>query len=267
MTSQFSPVQNQLLAALPIESQQRLFPHLELVILTPNTAVYESGAQRRHLYFPVDAIISLDQILDNGSSAGISMVGNEGAVGIASLMGSEFSPWRAVCQNSGAAYRILGSIMQDEMFRHSEVLKLMLRYTQSRTNQISQMAVCNRHHSIEQQLCRWLLFSLDRLSGNRLQMTHENIGNVLGVRREGVTVAANRLSKAGVIEYSRGQITVLDRTKLECISCECYAVVRKEFDRLMPQVLATGINDTLPEYIWTVKKPAHHVNGFAHAMV
>jgi CRP-like cAMP-binding protein len=267
MSSYFSPVQNQLLAAMPIEAQQRLFPHLEMVMLTPNTALYESGATRRHLYFPVDAIISLEQILENGSSAGISMVGNEGVVGIASFMGSEFSPWRAVSQNAGAAYRLLGSIMQDEFARHSEVLKLMLLYTQSRTTQISQMAVCNRHHSIEQQLCRWLLFSLDRLTGNRLHMTQENIGNILGVRREGVTVAANKLSRHGAIEYSRGNIVVLDRSKLEHMSCECYEVVKKEFDRLLPNILMQEAVEKLSEFEWTAKKSIRTGHRFACSMV
>lgn len=228
------PVHNQLLASMQPEAQERIFPHLELVKLSANTALYESGFPRRHVYFPADVIISLEQILENGASAGISMVGNEGVVGIASFMGSEFSPWRAVSQNAGVAYRLPGALMKAEFDRHSDVLQLMLRYAQSRTAQISQMAVCNRHHSIEQQLCRWLLFSLDRLGGNRLHMTQENIGNILGVRREGVTVAANKLSRHGVIAYSRGDITVLDRPRLECMSCECYDVVRKEFDRLLP---------------------------------
>ena len=236
-------------------------------MLTRNTALYDSGAPRRHLYFPVDAIISLDQILENGSSAGISMVGNEGVIGIASFMGSEFSPWRAVSQNAGSAYRLLGSIMQDEFARHTDVLKLMLRYTQSRAAQISQIAVCNRHHSIEQQLCRWLLCSLDRMSGNRLHMTQENIGNVLGVRREGVTVAANKLSRNGVIEYSRGEITVLDRSKLEDMSCECYDVVKKEFDRLLPNVMLQGAVEKAPAFERTAKKPARTNSDFACSMV
>ena len=251
---------------MPPEAQARLFPHLELVMLAPNTALYDSGAPRRHLYFPVDAIISLDQILENGSSAGISMVGNEGVVGIASFMGSQFSPWRAVSQNAGAAYRLPGSIMQDEFDRHAGVLKLMLLYTQSRTTQISQMAVCNRHHSIEQQLCRWLLFSLDRLSGNRLHMTQENIGNILGVRREGVTVAANKLSRNGAIEYSRGEITVLDRSKLECMSCECYDVVKREFDRLLPQVMTPNAIEASAVFHWTEKKHIRSGHGFAYSM-
>lgn len=266
MTSHCSPVQNQLLAAMSPEAQARLFPHLELVMLTPNTALYDSGTPRRYLYFPVDAIISLDQILENGSSAGISMVGKEGVVGIASIMGSEFSPWRAVSQNAGAAYRLLAAIMQGEFDRHADVLKLMLLYAQSRAVHISQMAACNRHHSIEQQLCRWLLFSLDRVAGNRLHMTQENIGNTLGVRREGVTVAANKLSRNGAIEYSRGEITVLDRSKLECMSCECYDVVKREFDRLLPHAMAPETTDASTVFNLTAKKHARTGNGFVYSM-
>lgn len=235
---------NRLLATLPVESQRRLFPHLELIKLSPNKTLYESGAVRRYVYFPVDAIISLEHGLENGASAGISIVGKEGAVGLASFMGSEFSPWRAVSQNAGLAQRLLGERMKAEFIRHPDVLQLMLRYAQTRTAQMSQMAACNRHHSIEQQLCRWLLFTLDRTQGNQLHMTQEHIGNILGVRREGVTVAANKLNKAGAIEYSRGAITVLDRFKLEHLSCECYQVVKKDSERLLscasarPQVVA-----------------------------
>jgi CRP-like cAMP-binding protein len=228
--------QNQLLSALHEEVLARLSPHLELVTLSSGQVLYEVGASRRYLYFPINAIISLMHVLENGASAEISMVGNEGVVGIASFMGGQCTPWRAVVQSGGQAYRLLGTRMKDEFDRHGELMQLMLRYTQTRITQMSQTAVCNRHHSIDQQLCRWLLLSLDRLQSNRLSMTQELIANMLGVRREGVTVAAGKLHKQGVIEYSRGSITVLDRTKLEALSCECYSVVKKESDRLLPVV-------------------------------
>ncbi|MEO6173252.1 MAG: Crp/Fnr family transcriptional regulator [Arenimonas sp.] len=236
MATSSSPQQNQLLAAMPMDAQRRIFPHLQLINLSSNTALYESGVSRRYVYFPTDSIMSLEHVLENGASAGISMVGNEGAVGLAAFMGSEFSPWRVVSQSAGCAYRVVGNLMREEFERHSEVLQLMLRYAQSRAAQMSQMAVCNRHHSVEQQLCRWLLCSLDRQSVNQLYMTQEQISNILGVRREGVTLAANKLNKLGAIEYSRGKISVLDRTKLEHISCECYEVVKKESNRLLPKV-------------------------------
>ena len=195
--------------------------------------IYESGDTLRHVYFPIDSIVSLLYVMEDGASAEISVVGNEGLIGIALFMGGESTPSRAIVQSGGHAYRLLGQRLKDEFNRHGELLLLMLRYTQSLITQMAQTAVCNRHHSVDQQLCRWLLLSLDRLPSNRLTMTQELIANMLGVRREGVTDAAGKLQKMGVIEYSRGHITVLDRAKLETLSCECYAVVKKETDRLL----------------------------------
>ncbi len=230
------PQRNHLLAALPAEVQQRLFPHLELVSLPLGIVLYESGDTMRHVYFPTDSIISLLYVMESGASAEISVVGNEGLVGIALFMGGESTPSRAIVQSGGQAYRLPSQYLKDEFNRHGELLLLMLRYTQALITQMSQTAVCNRHHSIDQQLCRWLLLSLDRLPGNQLTMTQELIANMLGVRREGVTEAAGKLQRQGVIEYSRGHITVLDRRKLEQLSCECYAVVKRETDRLLPYV-------------------------------
>ncbi len=233
-----TPQQNHLLAALPAEVQGRLLPYLELVQLPLGKALYEPGDALRHIYFPTDCIVSLLYVMENGASAEIAVVGNEGLVGVALFMGGESTPSRAVVQSAGHAYRLLAQRLKDEFNRHGEMLLLMLRYTQSLITQMSQTAVCNRHHSIDQQLCRWLLLSLDRLPGNHLVMTQELIANMLGVRREGVTDAAGKLQKLGVIEYMRGQITVLDRHRLEQLSCECYAVVKKETDRLLPYVPA-----------------------------
>jgi CRP-like cAMP-binding protein len=196
--------------------------------------MYESGDKMRHVYFPTDSIVSLLYVMENGSSAEISVVGNEGLVGISLFMGGESTPSRAVVQSAGTAYRLLGQRLKDEFNRHSELLVLMLRYTQSLITQMAQTAVCNRHHAIDQQLCRWLLLSLDRLEGTELTMTQELIANMLGVRREGVTEAAGKLQKLGVIEYNRGHIRVLDRPRLEKLSCECYKVVKAETDRLLP---------------------------------
>ncbi len=231
-----SPRQNHLLAALPPDVQERLFPHLELLRLPLGKALYESGDAMRHVYFPTDAIISLLYVMENGASAEISVVGNEGLIGVAVFMGGESTPSRAIVQSAGSVFRLSGQRIKDEFNRHGEMLQLMLRYTQALITQMSQTAVCNRHHSIDQQLCRWLLLSLDRLPSNQLTMTQELIANMLGVRREGVTEAAGKLQKLGVIEYSRGRITVLDRARLEELSCECYAVVKKETDRLLPYV-------------------------------
>jgi len=228
------PEQNRLLAALPGEVRQRLAAHLEPVDLPLGTVIFESGDIPRHVYFPTDSIISLLYVMQSGASAEIAMVGNEGLVGVAVFMGGDSTPSRAVVQSAGAGYRLLARHLNDEFGRHSEMLVLMLRYTQSLITQMAQTAVCNRHHSVEQQLCRWLLLSLDRLDGNHLVMTQELIANLLGVRREGVTAAAGRLQKAGIIEYSRGRIEVLDREALEQSSCECYAVVRTETLRLQP---------------------------------
>ena len=230
------PQRNTLLAALPAEVQNRLFPHLELVSLPLGMVLYESGDTMRHVYFPTDSIISLLYVMESGASAEISVVGNEGLVGISLFMGGESTPSRAIVQSGGQAYRLPSQHLKDEFNRHGELLVLMLRYTQALITQMSQTAVCNRHHSIDQQLCRWLLLSLDRLPSNKLTMTQELIANMLGVRREGVTEAAGKLQRQGVIEYSRGHITVLDRHKLEQLSCECYAVVKKETDRLLPFV-------------------------------
>ncbi|UCJ14781.1 Crp/Fnr family transcriptional regulator [Pseudomonas sp. MM211] len=227
------PQQNHLLAALPGEVQERLFSHLELVTLPLGQVLYESGESVRHVYFPTDSIISLLNVMESGASAEISVVGNEGLVGISLFMGGESTPSRAVVQSAGYAYRLQGQRLKDEFNRHGEMLVLMLRYTQALITQMSQTAVCNRHHSIDQQLCRWLLLSLDRLPSNQLTMTQELIANMLGVRREGVTEAAGKLQRQGVIEYSRGHITVLNRKRLEQMSCECYCVVKKETDRLL----------------------------------
>lgn len=234
MSELHSPTQNHLLAALSTEVQERFFPHLELVTLPLGKVLYESGDTMRHVYFPTDSIVSLLYVMENGASAEISVVGNEGLVGVALFMGGESTPSRAVVQSGGSAYRVLGQRMKDEFNRHGELLLLMLRYTQALITQMAQTAVCNRHHSIDQQLCRWLLLSLDRLNGRQLAMTQELIANMLGVRREGVTEAAGKLQRLGVIEYNRGHITVLDRRRLEDLSCECYAVVKKETERLLP---------------------------------
>jgi CRP-like cAMP-binding protein len=236
------PQQNHLLAALSAEVRQRLFAHLELVPLPLGKVLYESGDTMRHVYFPTDSIISLIYVMESGASAEISVVGNEGLVGIALFMGGESTPSRAVVQSGGHAFRLKGPLLKIEFERHGELLVLMLRYTQALITQMAQTAVCNRHHSIDQQLCRWLLLSLDRLPSNQLTMTQELIANMLGVRREGVTEAAGKLQRQGVIEYSRGHITVLDRHKLEQLSCECYAVVKKETDRLLPYVPQRQVN-------------------------
>jgi len=236
MPNILTPRQDHLLAALPINVQDRLFPHLELVFMPLGTVLYESGDTLRHVYFPVDSIISLLYVMEDGDSAEISLVGNEGLLGIALFMGGESTPSRAVVQSAGSAYRLLGKRLKGEFRRHGDLLFLMLRYTQSLITQMAQTAVCNRHHSLDQQLCRWLLLSLDRLSGNQLIMTQELIANMLGVRREGVTEAARKLQKLGVIDYSRGHITVLNRPKLEILSCECYAVVKQETDRLLNHI-------------------------------
>lgn len=231
-----SPLQNYLLAALSPDVQARLFPQLELVHFPLGTVLYESGDTLRHVYFPTDAIVSLLYVMEDGASAEISVVGNEGVVGVALFMGGESTPSRAVTQSAGHAYRLTGPKLKDEFNRHGDMLHLLLRYTQSLITQMAQTAVCNRHHTIDQQLCRWLLLSMDRLLGNQLTMTQELIANMLGVRREGVTEAAGKLQKLGVIQYNRGHITVLDRPRLEELSCECYAVVRRETDRLLPHV-------------------------------
>ncbi|HEY7774156.1 MAG TPA: Crp/Fnr family transcriptional regulator [Marinagarivorans sp.] len=226
--------QNNLIASLPEEVQQRLLPNLEPVFLPLGTVLYESGDTLRHAYFPTDCIVSLLYVMESGASAEISVVGYEGIIGTALFMGGESTPSRAIVQSAGNAYRLPKKYFQAEFSRHSEMLMLLLRYTQALITQMAQTAVCNRHHSIDQQLCRWLLLSLDRLHSNNLVMTQELIANMLGVRREGVTEAAGKLQKLGVIDYHRGHITVLNRVKLETLTCECYAVVKKETDRLLP---------------------------------
>jgi CRP-like cAMP-binding protein len=232
MPSIQTPQCNQLLAGLSRQESERIYPHLKLVPMPLGKVLYESGDPQRYVYFPTDCIVSLLYALEDGASAEIAMVGNEGMIGIALFMGGETTPSRAVVQSAGQAYRLMGPLLKEEFYRSGDVQLLLLRYTQSLITQMAQTAVCNRHHSVDQQLCRWLLLSLDRLEGNVLSMTQELIANMLGVRREGVTEAAGRLQKRGVIRYSRGRITVLKRDKLEALCCECYAVVKKETDRL-----------------------------------
>lgn len=227
------PEENHLLAALSEDTRSRLFPFLELVALPLGKVLYEPGDKLRHVYFPTDCIVSLLYVMENGASAEISVVGNEGLIGIALFMGGESTPSRAIVQSGGHAFRLRGPLLVEEFNRHGELLYVVLRFTQALITQMAQTAVCNRHHTIDQQLCRWLLLSLDRLSGSRLNMTQELIANMLGVRREGVTEAAGKLQAMGVISYSRGRIVVLDRPKLESLACECYAVVKKETDRLL----------------------------------
>ncbi len=230
-----SPRQNLLLTALSATVQERVYPHLRLVPMPLGKVLYESGDALRHVYFPTDSIVSLLHVLEDGASAEISVVGNDGLVGIALFMGGETTPSRAVVQSAGYAYRLIAQRLKNEFHRNGEMQLLLLRYTQALITQMAQTGVCNRHHSVDQQLCRWLLLSLDRLSSNELIMTQELIANMLGVRREGVTEAAGKLQKLGAIRYARGKITVLDRPKLEKLCCECYAVVKKECDRLMPK--------------------------------
>jgi CRP-like cAMP-binding protein len=225
---------NRLLAALPDTELQRWLPQLEHVDLPLGHVLYESGATLSHVYFPTTAIVSLLYVLENGASAEIAVVGKEGIVGISLFMGGESTPNRAVVQSAGKGFRLSADSLKAEFNRAGAVLHLLLRYTQALITQMSQTAVCNRHHSLDQQLCRWLLLSLDRLAGDELVMTQELISNMLGVRREGVTEAAQQLQAAGLIRYARGRITVLDRDRLEKRSCECYAVVKKEYDRLLP---------------------------------
>ena len=234
MAASSTPTQNRLLAAFPQEVRDRIFPDLELVALPLGKVLYESGDTMRHVYFPTNSIVSLLYVLEDGASAEISVVGDEGVVGVALFMGGESTPSRAIVQSAGHAYRLSGSRTKEEFHHDGQMQLLMLRYTQALITQMAQTAVCNRHHSIDQQLCRWLLLSLDRLEGNQLVMTQELIANMLGVRREGVTEAASKLQKLGVITYARGHITVIDRPKLESLSCECYAVVKRETDRLLP---------------------------------
>ncbi len=229
---------NQLLASLPPEEWKRWAPLLERVDMPLGQVLYEPGVTLGYVYFPITAIVSLLYVMENGASAEIAVVGNEGIVGISLFMGGESTPSRAVVQSAGLGCRLKASLMKSEFNESGPVLHLLLRYTQALITQMAQTAVCNRHHSLDQQLCRWLLLSLDRLQGAELVMTQELIANMLGVRREGVTEGALKLQKAGLIKYSRGHITVLDRKGLETRTCECYAVVKREYDRLLPAILA-----------------------------
>jgi len=232
------PRKNHLLAALPDAEWQRWLPQLEWVEMPLGQVLYESGSTLSHVYFPITAIVSLLYVMENGASAEIAVVGREGIVGISLFMGGNSTPSRAVVQSAGQGFRLEAKAMKDEFNRAGSVLHLLLRYTQALITQMAQTAVCNRHHSLDQQLCRWLLLSLDRLQGNELVMTQELIANMLGVRREGVTEGALKLQQAGLIRYARGRISVLDRQGLEQRTCECYAVVKKEYDRLLPGELA-----------------------------
>ena len=234
-----NPRNNLLIASLPEAEFERWLPELELVDLPLGQVLYESGTTLRHVYFPTTAIVSLLYVMENGASAEIAVVGKEGVVGISLFMGGETTPSRAVVQSAGQGFRLNSRALKNEFNRAGPVLHLLLRYTQALITQMTQTAVCNRHHSLDQQLCRWLLLSLDRLQGNELVMTQELIANMLGVRREGVTESALQLQKAGLIRYARGHITVLDRPGLEKRSCECYAVVKREYDRLLPAGPAT----------------------------
>ncbi|WP_172204300.1 Crp/Fnr family transcriptional regulator [Niveibacterium sp. COAC-50] len=238
METTHSPLQNHLLAALPDDQMARIAPALELVAMPLGDVLYEPGIPMRSVYFPTTSIVSLLYVMEDGASAEIAVVGNEGIVGVSLFMGGETTPSRAVVQSAGHAYRMKGQVLKDEFERADTLQRLLLRYTQALLTQMAQTAVCNRHHSLDQQLCRWLLLSLDRLPSNKLVMTQELIANMLGVRREGVTEAAGNLQKAGLIEYHRGHITVINRPGLEARSCECYAVVKRECDRLLPDAPA-----------------------------
>ena len=234
MSSPHTPKQNHVLAALPADDYTRLLPDLELIPMPLGWVLYESGGQMGYLYFPTTSIVSLLYVMQSGASAEIAITGNCGLVGISLFMGGESTPSRAVVQSAGNGYRLKASVLKREFALGGHLQHLALRYTQALITQMAQTAVCNRHHSVDQQLCRWLLLSLDRLPGNELIMTQELIANMLGVRREGVTGAAGKLHADGLIDYRRGHIKVLDRAKLEKRVCECYAVVKKEYDRLLP---------------------------------
>ncbi|HQU17317.1 MAG: Crp/Fnr family transcriptional regulator [Chromatiales bacterium 21-64-14] len=233
-----NPKQNNLLATLPESACERLFPHLEYIQMPLGDVLYESGNQLRHVYFPTTSVVSLLYVMEDGASAEIAVVGKEGILGIALFMGGESTPSRAIVQNAGHGYRLKAQLLKNEFHRAGPLMHLLLRYTQALITQMAQTAVCNRHHSIHQQLCRWLLMSLDRLPSNDVTMTQQLIANMLGVRRESVTEAAAKLQDIGLILYSRGHITILDRPGLEAQACECYQVVKKEFDRLLPDLIA-----------------------------
>ncbi len=234
--AQHTPKQNHLLASLPEEVFERLSPHLELIAMPLGEVLYESGGQLQHVYFPTTAIVSLHYVMEDGATAEIAGVGNEGVLGISLFMGGNTTPSLATVQTAGFGFRLKGRLMMEEFNRAGPMMRLMLRYTQALMTQMSQTAVCNRHHSVEQQLSRWLLSTLDRLPSNELTMTQELIASMLGVRREGITETAGNLQRAGLISYRRGHITVLDRSKLQSHACECYAVVKNEFDRLLCDV-------------------------------
>ena len=229
---------NHLLAALPPQEWSRWAPMLEPVDMPLGQVIYESGVTLNYVYFPINAIVSLLYVMENGASAEIAVVGNEGIVGVSLFMGGESTPSRAVVQSAGLGCRLKAALIKTEFDKAGVALHLLLRYTQALITQMAQTAVCNRHHSLDQQLCRWLLLSLDRLAGSELVMTQELIANMLGVRREGVTEGALKLQKASLIRYARGHITILDRKGLESRTCECYAVVKREYDRLLPATLA-----------------------------
>ena len=235
----FNPLENQLLAAIPDSEAAHVLPLLESVDMPLGKVLFESGSPITHVYFPTTSIVSLLHVMEDGASAEIAVVGYEGIVGIALFMGGISTPSRAVVQSAGWGFRLKAEVMKQEFNRAGPMMHLLLRYTQALITQKAQTAACNRHHSLDQQLCRWLLLSLDRLQGNELIMTQELIANMLGVRREGVTEAAGHLQQAGLIRYQRGHITVLDRAGIEKRSCECYAVVKKEYDRLLPATIAT----------------------------
>src|ERR1700689_5407704 len=238
----YDQTQNQILAALTPAERGRIYPYLQRVPLRLGEVLYEPGAAFRHVYFPADCIISLLHTLKDGATAEIAVVGNDGLIGVAFFMGGETTSSRAVVQSAGHAYRLVGKRLTQEFRRNGHMRFLLLQYTQALMTQMAQTVVCNRHHSVDQQLCRWLLLSLDRLEANELTMTQALIADMLGVRREGVSEAANKLQNLGVIRCRRGRITVLDRDKLEQLCCECYAVVKRENDRL---ITAKGLNGTL----------------------
>lgn len=243
-----NPQQNQLLASLSAETQRRLLPHLEPVHLEFGKVLCGSGDVLSHAYFPTSAIASLVYVTRDGASSGLAAVGNEGVVGVTLFMGGDSSPMRAIVLKSGYAYRLKSCRFKEEIAHHSDLNRIMLRYTQSLITQTAQTAVCNRHHSIEQRLCRWLLQTLDRVETNQLALTQEFIAEMLGVRREGVTEAAGKLQRAGIIEYSRGRITVLDREELEFLACECYSVVKTETDRLLPHTHIPAAHRQPPQH-------------------
>ena len=236
MADERRPPENHLLAVLSDADWARLEPHLALIDMPLGQVVYESGDRLDHVYFPTSSIVSLLYVMEDGASAEIAIVGNEGLVGIALFMGGETTPSRAIVQSAGRAYRLPAAILKEEFRRGGALQRLLLRYTQALITQMAQTAVCNRHHSIDQQLCRWLLLSIDRLASNELEMTQDLIANMLGVRRAGVTEAALKLQDAGLIRYSHGHIELLNREGLEQRVCECYGVVKREFDRLLPDL-------------------------------